>query len=125
MTSSQSARAVLLALWFVASLMLTSVQLRVIPAAQPRHWRYAFAWFGCTLIGGALLSVMDDAIGRSDWGRRWANASFAATVSAAGLGAGAWLTQRPAWTRMHRAARFLTLVLLHALVVLIVAYPFI
>jgi hypothetical protein len=125
LTSSETAQGVRLALWFVATLLLTSAQLRVVPAARPRYRRYVFAWFGCTLIGGALLSLMDTVVGQTDWTRRLANAAIAASVSAVGLGAGAWLTQRLEWTRMQRGARFLTLVLLHALVILIVAYPFI
>jgi hypothetical protein len=124
LNSSETAQVVRLGLWVVATLLLTSAQLRVIPAARPRQWRYGFAWFGCTLIGAALLSVLDNAVGQIGWTRRFANASVAATISAVGLGAGAWLTQRPEWARLRGSARFLTLVLLHALVVLIVAYPF-
>ena len=125
MTSSQSARLILLALWFVATLLLTSAQLRVIAVEPPRRWRYVVAWIGCTLIGGALLSMVDNAVGRADWGRRIANTVLSAAVAAVALGTGAWVTQRPEWLKRHGVVRFLTLLLLQAVVILIVAYTFI
>ena len=123
MSSSESAQAVLLALWAVAALTFASAQWRVMRAPDPRRRRYVIAWLACTLIIGTLLSLMDGVTGRVEWSRRFANALLAGIVAVAGLGAGAWLTHRPLWVRWHPAARFLTLVLLHAVVLLLVGFP--
>ena len=125
MSSSDSARLVLIALWLVGTLVSASAQLRVVKHPAPRRTRYAIAWLVCTLVGGGLLTMMDNMIGSADWPRRLSNAALAAGVFGAALAAGAWLTQRPEWTRMHGVLRFLTLAVLHATVVFVAGYFFI
>jgi hypothetical protein len=125
MSSSATARMVLGAMWFVATMVLTSAQLRVVPAAPPRFWRYVLAWFGSTLILGALLWTMDNTLGAADWGRRLMNASVAGVLAAAGLVAGSLLTRRLQWQRLNGLSRFLTLAVLHAVIVFAIGYPLI
>ncbi|MEX2152550.1 MAG: hypothetical protein WD825_04375 [Gemmatimonadaceae bacterium] len=122
MTSSQIAQAVLLAVWTVATLILTSAQLRVMQRAPPRRGAYVAAWVICSLLLGALLAMTDRGVGVCGPSRLATNFALCAVVSGLALAAGAWGTRRLAWAG---PARFLTLLALHALVVFVAAYPFI
>jgi hypothetical protein len=124
-SSSQIARSVLLALWIVAALTLTSAQLRVVARAGNRRVRNLVAWLVCTLVLGGLLVAMDRATGKIETTRGIADVSLGAFVSAAALAAGSWFANRPEWEDQGRLARFLTLFFFHVLVVLITAFPFI
>lgn len=125
MNSSEIARTVLIAVWIVATLLLTSAQLRVLASTSNRRKRYIIAWLVCLVVLGGLLSAMDSATGSIGVTRRVANFALAATVSAVALAAGEWWTRRPAWANMRGTARFLTIALIHALVVLVIGYPLI
>jgi hypothetical protein len=86
--------------------------------------RYVIAWIVSALVLGGLLSAMDRITGRVDVTRMLTNAGIAAIVSAVALGAGAWWISARG-TRSRGAARFLMLALIHGVVILLVAYPFI
>ena len=123
MSSSEVARLVLFAVWFVATLVLTSAQLRVAAASPPRTRRYVVAWVACTLALGGLLFLMDKMLGAIDWRRQALNAVLGGAVAAAGLGVGALLTRQRQLQQLHGSLRFMTLALLEALVVALVGYP--
>ena len=123
MSSSESARLVLCAVWLVATLVLTSAQLRVLAGSPPRTRRYVVAWVVSTLILGGLLHVMDRMIGAIDWRRQLMNVCVAGTVAVAGLVAGTGLARWKLWHRLHGSLRFLVLLLAEAVVVFAVGYP--
>ena len=125
MNSSQTARVVLFALWVIATLLLASVQTRVLASPTSRRVRYLVAWLVCTLVLGWLLLAMDTITGNIDVPRRVADVLFAALLSAAGLAAGSWWSRRPGWVNRHGATRFLALALIHGLVVLVLGFAFI
>ena len=123
MSSSESARLVLIAVWVVATLTVSSASMRALAAPPPRALRYAVAWVVSTLVLGGLLFLMDRMIGAGDWRRQLMNTAIAAVVSAAGLVAGSLLTRWVAWTRMHAFVRFVALLVIQAAVVFVVGYP--
>lgn len=118
MNSSQRALLTLGALWLVATLSLTSAQLRVLAGPPPRGRRYLVAWLVCTLLFGGLLSYLDQVTGRARMTASLYNFGLAGILSGVALTAGGFVE------RNSRSARFLRLVLLHGLIVLL-AYPFI
>jgi hypothetical protein len=122
-TSTQAAETVLIAAWAVATMVLTSAQLRV---AKRRSWRrYIVAWLFCTLLLGALLSAMDFMVGRAEPMRILADVMLAAVISGLALAAGARWIRRPWWAQTNEPLRTITLLLIQGLVVLVAAYPFI
>lgn len=123
MNSSEIARTALIAVWIVATLLLTSAQLRVLASTSNRRKRYIIAWLVCLVVLGGLLSAMDGATGSIGMTRRLGNFALAATVSAVSLAVGGWWASRSARANVRGAARFLTLALIHALVVLVISYP--
>ncbi|MGH7680058.1 MAG: hypothetical protein ACRENU_16435 [Gemmatimonadaceae bacterium] len=123
MSSTESARLVLIAVWVVATLTVSSASMRARAAPPPRARRYAVAWFVCTVVLGGLLLLMDRMIGAGDWRRQLINAAIAAVVSAAGLVAGSLLARLTFWTRLHAFPRFVLLVVIQAAVVFVVGYP--
>lgn len=124
MSSSESARLVLLAVWLVAVLVLSSAMLRVLAGSPPRSRRYVVAWLVSTLVLGGLLFLMDKMLATVDWSRQLANLRLAGIVSAVGLVAGSLLARLSFWTRQRGAVRFVVLVLVQAAIVFVVGYPF-
>jgi hypothetical protein len=125
MSSSQIALTVLGTKWLVASLLVTSAMLRVASRPRRRLWHYALAWVVCTAVLGALLALTDNATGRGDMSRRIADVFLSAGVTALALiGGWAW-TSRAAWAETGRMVRFLTLFLVHAVIILLAAWPII
>ena len=123
MSSSQIALAVLGAKWLVASLVVTSAMLRIAARPRQRVWHYVVAWVVCTVVLGALLSATDVATGSIAIERKLSDFFLAAAVSALALvGGWAW-TRRPAWSESGRVGRFLTLFLVHAIIILLAALP--
>ena len=123
MSSSESARLVLVAVWLVAVLVLTSAVLRLL-SQPPKTLRSVVAWIVSTFVLGGLLFVMDRMLGAIDWPRQLLNLSIAAAVSAAGLVAGSLLARWPVWSRLGRFRRLVLLVSVQAAVVFVVGYPF-
>ena len=125
MSSSQVALAILAAKWLVASLLVTSAMLRIASRPRRRPWHYALAWVVCTAVLGGLLSMTDVATGRIAFDRRLEDFFLAGAVSALALvGGWAW-TRRAAWPQTGRLVRFLTLFLVHAVIILLAAMPII
>lgn len=122
MTSSQIAQTVLVAVWAVAAMVLTSAQLRVMRREPPRRGAYVVAWLICSLLLAALLTMTDRGVGVGGPFRVVSNFTLCAGVSGLALATGAW------WTRRQSRIgplRFLALFVVHAIVVLLVAFPFI
>lgn len=122
MTSSQIAQTVLLAVWAVATMILTSAQLRVIKRAPPRRRAYVLAWLICSLLLGALLTMTDREVGVVGLSRVATNFALCGAVSGLALAAGAWWTRR---TSRSGPIPALTLFFVHAIVVLVIGYAFI
>ena len=120
MSSSQQAQLILAGLWLVATLTLTSAQLRVLDGDGPGIRRYLLAWFVCALLIGGVLGYVDRATGRVGTALQLANFALVGVVSAIALAAGYAMETR--LRRMGRA-RFLRLVMLHGVIVAL-AYPF-
>jgi hypothetical protein len=124
-SSSQIALTVLSAKWLIASLLVTSAMLRVVSRPRRRPWHYAVAWVVCTAVLGALLSATDAATGSIALQRKLSDVLLAGAVSALALvGGWAW-TRRAAWGQTGRMVRFLTLFLVHAVIILLAALPLI
>lgn len=122
MSSSLRAQVILGALWLVATLTMTSAQLRVLRApASSRRRPYAVAWFAGTAIVGGLLAYLDRLTGRVGAADLLVALGLVAIVSALALAAGAVVESRG-----ERAGpvRVVMLLLLHGVIVAL-AYPFI
>jgi hypothetical protein len=125
MSSSQIALTVLGAKWLVASLLVTSAMLRIAARPRRRLWHYALAWVVCTAVLAALLAATDNATGRGDTSRRIADVFLAAGVTVLALGGGWAWTSRAQWAHTGKVVRFLTLLLVHAVIILLAALPII
>lgn len=125
MTSSQMALAILGTKWLVASLLVTSAMLRIAARPRQRVWHYVLAWVVCTVVLGALLSATDAATGSIGIRQRLADFLLSGAVNALALvGGWAW-TSRARWAESGRMVRFLTLFLVHAVIILLAALPII
>ena len=125
MSSSQIALAVLLAKWLVAALVVTSAALRIAERPRQRPWHYVLAWVICTAVLGGLLSMTDAITGSSAGARRLEDFFLAAALTALALvGGWAWM-RREKWPQTGRMVRFLTLFLVHAVIILLAALPII
>ena len=122
MTSSQIAQTMLLAFWAVATMILTSAQLRVIKRPPPRRKAYVVAWLICSLLLGALLTMTDREVGVSEPSRVATNLALCAGVSGLALAAGEWWTRS---TSRLGPMSALTLFFVHAIVVLVIGHAFI
>lgn len=120
MNSSQIARLVLLSLFAVAALLLSSTQLRVVHRPPPRRRAYIIAGGVSTIILAGLVSATDLLVGRR--GTLVVNLAMAAVVCALALGVGEWWSRRPRWATTGRVYKFLTLVSLHLLTLAILLY---
>jgi hypothetical protein len=70
---------------FVAGLVLTSAQLRVLRRPPPRRVAYVVAWILATLFLGAFRTLADYAVGNSGPGVAMRNLAWTAAVCAASL----------------------------------------
>ena len=122
MTSSDIARAVLVAMLGIAALLVTSAQLRVVEHPDRRARRYGVAWLVCVVVMTGLMWVTDAQVGNDDWQRRLAGVAVIGGIFAAALAAGAWWTARPASRSRGRA---ISLFLIHALVIVAGSWFFI
>jgi hypothetical protein len=123
-TSSQAALIVAALVVFIAALILTSAQTRVLRRPRPRRTAYIVAGFFCTAIIAGLLIGMDSIAGVFRLDRTLGTVTVVATVVALSLAAGEWWLTRARWAGMHGAARFLILVLMHWAIVFALTYPF-
>lgn len=117
MNSTQIARLITIAVGVVATLVLTSAQLRVVQRPAPRGGRYLVAWVVCALVLGGLVSATDRIVGQSDTMRSIVNFATAGAVSALALGIGMWWTDRSRWATAGSTSRLLTLLTIHGLTI--------
>ena len=119
------ALAILGAKWLVASLLVTSAMLRIAARPRQRPWHYVLTWIICTAVLGALLSATGAATGSVAIRQKLADFFLSGAVSALALiGGWAW-TRREQWLQTGHAVRFLTLFLVHAVIILLAAMPII
>ena len=98
MTSSDIARAVLVAMIAIATMLATSAQLRVAKRPDGRARRYVVAWLVCVFVLSGLIWVTDAQVGNVDWRRRLVSVGVIGGIFAVALGAGAWWIARHTWT---------------------------
>ena len=119
MNSTQIARLITIAVGVVATLVLTSAQLRVVQRPAPRHGRYLVAWVVCALVLGGLVSATDRLVGQVDTVRSIVNVVSAGAVSALALGVGMWWTDRSRWATAGSMSKLFTLVSIHGLTIVL------
>ncbi len=120
MNSSQIAKLVLVALFGVAALLVSSAQWRVVQQPTPRRRAYVVAGAVSTILLAGLVSATDYMVGRR--GTFVMNLAMAAVVCALALGVGEWWTRRPRWAASGRVYKFMTLISLHLLTVAMLLY---
>jgi hypothetical protein len=117
MNSSQMASVVSGAVALVTTLLLMSVQLRVLRRPAGLRPGYAVAWAISTAMLGGLWSYLDTMVGRAGMADRVANVSVAGLVAGLALGAGHLLSRSRWWQRTRRGAQAASLLAVHGAIV--------
>ncbi|MEX2177835.1 MAG: hypothetical protein WD801_03935 [Gemmatimonadaceae bacterium] len=115
LNSSQTARAIQIALVAVAAMLITSAQFRVL-AGPPSRVRYAVAWLVGSVVLGALGAYLDTMVGLTAIGDRVLNFVGAAVHVLVGLAVGHWWTRRPSWPTYSRLVAWISLFVIQVMI---------
>lgn len=117
LNSSQTARAIQVALVAVAAMLITSAQFRVLAGGgAPSRVRYAVAWLVCAVVLGALGAYLDAMVGLTAIGDRVLNFVGAAVHVLVGLAVAHWWTRRPSWPTYSRLVAWISLFVIQAMI---------
>jgi hypothetical protein len=121
-SSSDLARFATLIVVLVSALTLASAQTRAHRRPRPRRTAYVVAWVASTIVLGGFLVLLDNAVGNVTPARVAMNMGGMAAIAALSLAIGAWWVGQSAWSGLRGWMRFLSLAILHGIVVLVLSF---